>query len=59
MGSRIITAAELEKMTPTQRQAAFDASIVTDLDNAPPELLDRTRRRVEQMIAESDSTSSS
>ena len=46
-------------MTPTQRQAAFDASIVTDLDNAPPELLDRTRRRVEQMSAESDSTSSS
>lgn len=58
MGSRIITAAELEKMTPAQRQAAFDASVVTDLDKAPPELLARTRRRVEQLIAESDSTSS-
>ena len=57
MTSKIITAAELEKMTPAQRQAAFDASIVTDLDEAPPELLARTRQRVERMIAESDSTS--
>lgn len=57
MASKIITAAELEKMTPAQRQAAFDASIVTDLDEAPPELLARTRQRVERMIAESDSTS--
>lgn len=54
---KIVTAEELEKMTPAQRQAAFDASIVTDLDDAPPELLERTRERVQRMIRESDSPS--
>jgi len=58
MAQRILSAADLEKMTPEQRQAAFDASIVTDLDEAPSELLARTRRRVEQRITESDPTSS-
>jgi hypothetical protein len=43
MASQIITAEELEKMTPTERRAIFDASIVTDLDDARPELLARTR----------------
>lgn len=57
MAAKIITAEELEKMTPAERQAAFDASIVTDLDDAPPELVARTRKRVEQMITESDSPS--
>ena len=55
MASKIITAEELEKMTPAERRAVFDASIVTDLDDAPPELLARTRRRVEELIAESES----
>jgi len=57
MAAEIITAEELEKMTPAQRQAAFDASIVTDLNDAPPELLERTRKRVQQAIRESDSPS--
>ena len=57
MAAKIITAEELEKMTPAQRQAVFDTSIVTDLDDAPPELLERTLRRVQRMIAESDSPS--
>jgi hypothetical protein len=56
MASKIITAEQLEKMTPAERQAAFDASIVTNLDDAPPELLTRTRRRVEQLIIDSEST---
>ena len=50
MGTRIRTAAELEKMTPEQRRNAFNASVVTDLDHAPAELLRRTRSRVERMI---------
>ena len=57
MAAEIITAEELEKMTPAQRQAAFDASIVTNLDDAPPELLARTRKRVRRIIRESDSPS--
>lgn len=39
MGSKVWTAAELEQMTPAERQAIFDASLVTDLDDAPPERL--------------------
>ena len=57
MAAKIITAEDLEKMTPAKRQAAFDASIVTDLDDAPAELLARTRQRVRRMITESDSPS--
>jgi hypothetical protein len=56
MASKIITAEQLEEMTPAERQAAFDASIVTNLDDAPPELLARTRRRVEELIIDSEST---
>ncbi|MEP7112811.1 MAG: hypothetical protein ABI862_06070 [Ilumatobacteraceae bacterium] len=55
MASKVWTAAELEQMTPAERQVIFDASIVTDLDDAPRELLARTRARVERMIAESES----
>jgi hypothetical protein len=56
MASKIWTAAELEQMSPAERKAIFDASIVTNLDDAPPELLARTRARIERMIAESEST---
>lgn len=56
MASRVWTAAELEQMTPAERQAIFDASIVTDLDQVPPEFLARVRARVERIIAESEST---
>jgi hypothetical protein len=56
MASKIWTAAELEQMSPTERKAIFDASIVTDLDQVPPEFLARVRTRVEKIIAETDST---
>ena len=56
MASKVWTAAELEQMSPAERRAIFDASIVTDLDDAPPELLARTRARIERMIAESESS---
>ena len=55
MASKIWTAAELEQMSPAERKAIFDASIVTNLDDAPPEPLERTRARIERMIAESES----
>jgi hypothetical protein len=54
--SKIWTAAELEQMSPTERKAIFDASIVTDLDHVPPEFLARVRARVEKIIAETEST---
>ena len=56
MASKIWTAAELEQMSPAERKAIFDASIVTDLDQVPPEFLARVRARVEKIIAETEST---
>ena len=55
VASKVWTAAELEQLSPAERRAIFDASIITDLDDAPPELLARTRDRIERMIAESES----
>lgn len=43
-------------MTPAERRDAFQKSIVADLDQAPPELLARTRARVERIIADADSS---
>ncbi len=54
MAHKIWSAAELEQMTPAERDAIFEASIITDLNDAPPELLERTRRRVEQIIADAE-----
>ena len=56
MASKIWTAAELEQMSPVERKAIFDASIVTDLDQVPPEFLARVRTPVEKTIAETEST---
>lgn len=47
---KVITAAELERMSPAERDAAFEASIVWDLADAPPELVARARSRVEARI---------
>ncbi|MGZ8705142.1 MAG: hypothetical protein ACXWYB_10835 [Aeromicrobium sp.] len=56
MASKVWTAAELEQMSPAERHAIFEASIVTDLDKVPPEFLERVRARVEKIIAETEST---
>lgn len=56
VASKVWTAAELEQMTPAERRAIFDASIVTDLDQVPAEFLARVRARAERIIAESEST---
>jgi hypothetical protein len=55
MASKVWTAAELEKLTPAQRHEIFEASVVTDLADAPPKLVARSRARVEQLIAEAGS----
>jgi hypothetical protein len=48
---------ELFKLTPAEQDALFEASIVRDLDQAPPELVARARARLEQRIARTESTS--
>jgi hypothetical protein len=55
MSGDVVTAAELEKMSPAERHALFEASIITDLDEAPQHLIERARARVERRIAETDS----
>ena len=50
----IVTAAELEKLSPAERHALFEASIVTDLDEAPQHLVEQAQTRAQQRIAESE-----
>jgi hypothetical protein len=52
MPRRIVTAAELEGMTPAERDAHFEASIVRDLSKVSPEFLARVRERVERRATE-------
>jgi hypothetical protein len=54
MERRTISAAELEQMTPAERSAAFEASIVWDLEDAPASLVTRARQWVEERIAEEE-----
>ena len=49
---KVWTAAELEKLSPAERHALFDASVVTDLGQAPQDLIERTRARIHQRIAQ-------
>jgi hypothetical protein len=44
MPVQVWTAAELEAMTPAQRHEIFEASLVSNLDEAPAELLARQPR---------------
>jgi hypothetical protein len=54
LGRPILTAADLDAMTPEQRRAAFEASIVTDLDQLPPDYLARLRTDAEELAARRD-----
>lgn len=47
----VLTAAEMDAMTPEQRKAAFDASIVTDLEVLPADYLARLRAGAEGRLA--------
>lgn len=47
-----ITAAELDAMTPDQRQAAVNERIVTSLDDLPPAFRDRVVATAERLAAE-------
>jgi phosphoribosylaminoimidazole-succinocarboxamide synthase len=49
--SKIWSAEELEKMSPNERQSVVRSGFETDLSKVPPELLERTRRKIEAHIA--------
>jgi hypothetical protein len=59
LGGRVVTAAELEAMTPDERHAHFEASIVRDLSVLPPEYLARLRARAQELIARRDAAQAS
>jgi hypothetical protein len=54
MARKVWTAEELAALSPAEQGAVFDASIVLDLDEVPPEFLERVRGRLEARLAESD-----
>lgn len=56
MASAVLAAEQLERMSPAERHALFEASIVTDLEDAPREFVEWVRARVECIIADSEST---
>ena len=49
---KIITAAEMDKMTPQERADAVDASIVRSWDDVTPEFRDRVLARAKQLADE-------
>jgi hypothetical protein len=51
---KVRTAAELEQMTPAERHALFESSIVWNLDDAPPDVVARARARALDHIAQAD-----
>lgn len=54
MKPKLWTAEALEKLSPAERHALFDESVVTTLDQAPPALVERVRTRIEQRIVNAD-----
>lgn len=55
MPRKVWTAAELDEMTPAEVDALFLASIVTDLDEVPPEFLAKVRADLDEHIAATES----
>jgi hypothetical protein len=55
--SKIWSAEELEQMSPNERQSIVRAGFETDLSKVSPELLERTRRKIEaHIVANQDAT---
>lgn len=54
----VVTAAELEAMTPQERHDSFHASIVLDLDTLPPAYLARLQAKSRETIARRDAEQS-
>lgn len=59
MERNVITVAEFERMSPAEQDAAFQASIVTNLDDVPADFLARVRSRLENHIATTEASTPS
>ena len=53
---RIWTAAELEALSPNERDALIRSGFVTDPDRTPADLLERARRKADARIAATESS---
>lgn len=53
-GRDVVTVEDLERMTPAERQANFEASIVWDLDRLPEGVRERIVARAGRVIAQRD-----
>jgi len=53
-GREVVTAADLEQMTPGERQATFEDSVITDLHRVPTDFLARVRARLTPRVAQRD-----
>jgi hypothetical protein len=54
LGRPVVTADDLDRMTPQQVEDTWAASIVTDPDALPAEYVEAIRRRAEQRLAQRD-----
>lgn len=55
---KIWTAEELEKMSPNERDEIVRAGFETDLTNVSPDVVERTRRKIESHIAANEGSQS-
>lgn len=58
MQRKVKSAEELLAMSPAEQQQDFEASVVTDIDEVPPELLERVRAKVAARSSEAGSPKS-
>lgn len=56
VGRKVLTAAEFEKLSPGEQDAIFEAGIVTNLDDAPADFLERVRARLREHITSAEAT---
>jgi len=59
MERKIWTAAELEKMTPSERREISKAAVVRDLSKAPQHLVEEATEFVKERIAAEEAASAS
>jgi hypothetical protein len=58
-GHPVLTAEDLDRMTPEERQAAFDARVVTDLNELPAEYVDQLQARAAALAAQREAVQAS
>ncbi len=58
-GHPVLTAADLDGMSPEERRVAFDARVVTDLDELPAEYVAQIQARAAALAAQREAVHAS